>query len=243
LLDEEGAGGAGGPALGIVPRRFGDRARRDDIGDREPTAGAQRTERFAIDGRLVGHEVDDAVGEDDVRLRVGDGQVLDLPEAELDVRVLPGPAKGTGSLDHLRCHVDPDDPAARSYPTRGEETVHPRAASKVDDRLPRLQGQESRRVPATEPEVGALRESLEVLDAVAEVDRLGRRAAAPSASLSPATRARRGAAAARARTHGVGPGFLLPGAERCVSLPDRAPQELVGAFAQGTLSPAAFRGA
>jgi hypothetical protein len=60
--------------------------RRDHhIGDGETAAGLEHAEGFAQDAILVGGEIDDAVGDDDIDRVVGQGDVLDFALEELDV--------------------------------------------------------------------------------------------------------------------------------------------------------------
>ena len=73
-------------AATLFASAVGHRRRRDDVGDREATAGLEHAERLAEHRGLVGRQVDHAVREDDVDGAVGDRQVLDLAEPELDVR-------------------------------------------------------------------------------------------------------------------------------------------------------------
>src|SRR5262249_48285335 len=64
------------------------------VGDADASTRLQHTERLAVDLFLVGNKVDDAIRDDDVRSVVGDRQVLDLAEAELDI--LGSDALGVG---------------------------------------------------------------------------------------------------------------------------------------------------
>ena len=61
-------------------------AAHDDVGDGEAAARLEHAEGLAQHAVLVGREVDDAVGDDDVHRVVGQRDVLDLALEELDVR-------------------------------------------------------------------------------------------------------------------------------------------------------------
>ena len=57
----------------------------DDVGHADPPAGAQHPVCLGEHRRLVGRQVDHAVGDDDVDRRGGQGNVLDLALEELDI--------------------------------------------------------------------------------------------------------------------------------------------------------------
>ena len=153
--------------------------------------GLQHAERLAEDLGLVGDEVDDAVADDRVHGRVGDRQVLDLAEPELDVVEPALAAFRARALDHLGRHVDADDAAAWARRARGEEAVDAAAAAEVEHGLARLQREQRERVAAAEAEVGALGDRGEVVGVVAElgVERaVVQRATLPQPHARPRTR-------------------------------------------------------
>ena len=80
-----GAGDAGRPQRDVAARALDQLALGDDVGDREPAAGAQRARRGAEHARLVGREVDDAVGDHDVDAAGLDRRLLDQPVEEREV--------------------------------------------------------------------------------------------------------------------------------------------------------------
>ena len=129
------AADTGSPERGVAGDALGQLGRADDVGDREPAAGAQHARSLREDRWLVGREVDHAVGDHDVDRCVLDGESLDVGLAELD---LPEPcaAGERGRLLELCVgHVDPDHPAAAAHLAGGEEAVHPRSAPEIDRRL------------------------------------------------------------------------------------------------------------
>jgi hypothetical protein len=96
---------------------------------------ARSTRCFGEDLRLVGREIDHAIGDDDVGRLTLERQMLDVGLDELDV----GDAvviRESGRLVELSLgHVDADDAPGRPRLARCEETVHAGAAAEVDDRL------------------------------------------------------------------------------------------------------------
>ena len=72
----ESAGDAAGPEFDVAADFGGDLAADDDVGDGEAAAGLEDAEGFGEDAVLVGGEVDDAVGDDDVDGVVGQRDVL-----------------------------------------------------------------------------------------------------------------------------------------------------------------------
>jgi len=89
-------------------RSGGKRCGVDHIGDGKATAWFEYAERLAIDLLLVRNEVNHAIRDHHVGGVVGDWQVLDLAEAELDIRGadLLGIRACLGQ--HLMRHVDAD---------------------------------------------------------------------------------------------------------------------------------------
>mmetsp|Transcript_19462 Transcript_19462/g.46040 ORF Transcript_19462/g.46040 Transcript_19462/m.46040 type:complete len:313 (+) Transcript_19462:300-1238(+) len=109
------------------------------VGEVQFASGLEEAAAALQHGLLVGAEVNDAVGHDDVDGIVGEGidliQLLDLAQMELDVVVskLLGVVRlrllGDGQL--LRRHVDADDPAGRSHQLRRNVHVSAGSASQI----------------------------------------------------------------------------------------------------------------
>ncbi len=78
LLGGQRPGNAAGPACHVLFGSVVHVGVGDDVAHGKPAVRAQDAGRLADDGRLVGGQVDDAVGDDDVDRRVGEGDVLDL---------------------------------------------------------------------------------------------------------------------------------------------------------------------
>ena len=74
-----------GPQLGVARDGLGQRPLADDVGEREPPARCEGTGGRTEHGGLVGGEVDDAVGHDQVDAPFEHRRVLDVPLHELDV--------------------------------------------------------------------------------------------------------------------------------------------------------------
>src|SRR5215470_13994436 len=86
-----------------------------DVGELQPSTGAQHSYNLVEDTTLVGAEVDDAVADDDIGPTVLDRQFLDDPLSELDMAEAHRRRRCTGAFQHLVGHVDTDD--APSGPT------------------------------------------------------------------------------------------------------------------------------
>jgi len=141
----------------IILQLRGQRRLVDDIRDRETPARLQRAERLAKNLRLVRHQINDAVREDHVGGVVGDGQMLELTQSELDIaRVDPGRVLSR-FLEHLVRHVDANHMARHADLAGGEKAVEAGAAAEIDDGLAGLQGRYRLRVAAAETEVGPVR--------------------------------------------------------------------------------------
>ena len=158
-----------------------------DVGNGEPTAGFEHAKRLAEHLFLVGDEVDHAIRDHDVGGVVGDRQMLEFAEAELDVggadlgRVLARLGQ------HLVGHVDADDPARVTDLPRRQKTVEAGAAAEIDDGLARLHRGDRLRVAAAEPEIGAFGNRRQLGLRVAHLQRfvLGTRSKARSRTMPP----------------------------------------------------------
>src|SRR3990170_7643657 len=136
--------------------RFRKRLRQDQIGNHQPAARLEHTERLIEYPSFLRGEVDDAIGDDDVHRPVGDGEVLDLAKAEFHVLVPTPTGVLPRLLEHLGSHVHADHPSFRADFPRCKKAVEPRPRPEIEDRLSLFQGSERRRVAAPEPQVGPL---------------------------------------------------------------------------------------
>ncbi len=127
------SGDSTGPQIDIAYRLDRDGTAVGDVGELQRAAGAQDAEDFGEDGLLVGAQVDDTVGDDDVGPSVIDGHGLCEPLAELDVIEPEMCGRVARFGQHLGCHVDADDASGGSDVCRGDEGVEPRARADVDD--------------------------------------------------------------------------------------------------------------
>src|SRR5690606_25089173 len=87
LGDERGARHTSAVQTDVSADLVGQFGRRHDIGDRQTSTGTEHPIRVGEHRGLVRGQVDHTVGDDHVDGAVGDGQVFDLAEAELDVVV------------------------------------------------------------------------------------------------------------------------------------------------------------
>ncbi len=106
---QHGAADARRPQVGVERQRFRKLAFGDDNENGEPPARPQDPGHLAEDGGLVWHQVDDAVGDDDIGAFVVQGQVVDIAFQIGDVGE-PGLVAQALGLFALRVgHVDADD--------------------------------------------------------------------------------------------------------------------------------------
>ena len=106
----------------------------DDVGDLQPAARAQDAIDLVEDDVLVGQEVDDAVGDDDVDRRVLDRQRLDERLVELDA--LRAPSRGRSPARASSMAVVMSTPIARpagpvicAAMSRSVPAPHPRSST------------------------------------------------------------------------------------------------------------------
>ncbi len=158
---------------GMIGRQVGgQRPQVDDVGDREAPARLQHPERLLEHLRLVGHQVDHAVGQDHVRRIVGDRQIFKFSQAEGDVEGADLDGIGPRLGQHLMRHVDTDDVALGADLAGREQAVEAGAAAEVDNRLTRTQGGDRLRVAAAEAEIGAIRHRGQIVGGIAHLLRL-----------------------------------------------------------------------
>mmetsp|Transcript_61052 Transcript_61052/g.196700 ORF Transcript_61052/g.196700 Transcript_61052/m.196700 type:complete len:373 (-) Transcript_61052:341-1459(-) len=152
LILSGGARNSASVALdGLQP--LGDLTGAEHIRDGDTAAGHQDPVHLAVDLLLLGGEVDDAVGDHAIRNPVAHWQVLDLAEAEGDVRdpIFDGSSPCLGQ--HLWRHIHTQDMPTRADLTGSDEAIHACAAAQVHDHLPRLQLGRNEWVPAAQPQV------------------------------------------------------------------------------------------
>ena len=132
-------------ARGVVHAGVG-----DDVGDGEAAAGLEHAGGLAQHLRLVGREVDDAVGEDDVD---GVGRQRDRLDVALEpVHVLDARLRlvGAGEVEHLVGHVEAVGGAGGADAAGGEQDVDPAAGAEVEHGLALVQLGHGGRVAAAE---------------------------------------------------------------------------------------------
>ena len=101
----------------------------------KPAAGAKHASRLVDDLALVGGEVDDAVGDDDVDAGVGEGHVLEVALDELDVLDAGVCGVGAGELEHLVGHVEADRLPGRPDAAGGDQYVGAGAGAEIEHGL------------------------------------------------------------------------------------------------------------
>ena len=106
LLLGQRTGDAAGPLGHVAPGGLVHPGVGDDVGDREAAAWPEHPRRLAEDRRLVGGEVDHAVGDHDVHRVVGQRHLFDRPLQELDILDTRLPLVSARHLEHLVGHVD-----------------------------------------------------------------------------------------------------------------------------------------
>ncbi len=132
LLGRLAAGDAVGPQVDVALRLFRHLPADGDVGELQPTSGTQHPEDLGERGRLVGHEVQHAVGDHQVGPAVVDREILGQSLPELDV-VQPQLLCGLARLgQHLVGHVHPDHLPAGSHEVGGHDRVEPAARPHVD---------------------------------------------------------------------------------------------------------------
>ena len=105
------------------------------VGDGEAAAGPQHAEGLAQDAVLVGGEIDDAVGDDDVDGVVGQRNVLDLALEELDVGGAGLALVFARQGEHVVGHVEAVGLARGPDAARGEQHIDAAAGAEVEHRL------------------------------------------------------------------------------------------------------------
>ena len=138
-----------GAALGPVGR--GEVVLGDDVGDPDPPARAQHPEHLGQHGRLVGRQVDHAVGDDDVDRRRPAAAPPRWCPCRNSTLVAPALAAfARASVEHLVGHVDAVGESGRADPARRQQHVDAAARAQVEHPLARAQLGDRDRVPAAQ---------------------------------------------------------------------------------------------
>ncbi len=129
-----------------------------DVAHHHPPAGPEHAGHLAEHLLLVRAQVDHAVADHYIDAGVIEGQILNLPFAELDigkpVHAFEDPGVLPCQFQHFRRHVDTNGTSRRPHRPCGEEHVAPGAAAQVEHLLARLKQGIVRRVPAGQAQLG-----------------------------------------------------------------------------------------
>ncbi len=150
VLTRERSCDAAGPGLHVPPGRLVEVRIGDDVGHGQPASRPEHPGRLREGHGLVGREIDDAVGNDNVHTAYGQGDVLDLALQELDIGQagLPNVAPGEGK--HLVGHIDSVDLAGRTHPSGREDDIDPAAGAEIEHDLALLKGGDRQGIAASE---------------------------------------------------------------------------------------------
>ena len=150
LRPGQGTGDAPDVGAAFGPLRRRQMVLGDDIGDPQPPARGQHPEHLADHRRLVGGQVDHAVGDHHVDRAVRQRDVLDLALHELHVvgagldRVRPGQG------EHLVGHVQAVGEPGRADPAGRQQHVDAAAGAQVQHPFPVPEFGHRQRVPAAQ---------------------------------------------------------------------------------------------
>ncbi|TKS57772.1 MAG: hypothetical protein EWM73_03734 [Nitrospira sp.] len=143
VADRQRARQAVTPFFRVVDEVLGDRLVGDDIGDGEPPAGLEHAEHLPEHLALVGGQVDDAVGNDQIRAALVHRHRVGHALSEFDVGCgmaqVPGHDRrvAPGDLQHRVGHVDADHAPGGADAAGGLEAVDPAAGADIQDGLAR----------------------------------------------------------------------------------------------------------
>ena len=146
----KGAVGAADLLLGLGELAGVDAFVCGDIGDAQPSAGPEHPESLGEDARLVGGQVNHAVGDDDVDLLVRQRDVFNVAVQEPDVGDPRLNGVGAGEGQHVAARVQTVGDAVRCDPASGEQYVEAAAGAEVQNGLARLEVGHGHRVAAAE---------------------------------------------------------------------------------------------
>ena len=156
----QATGNSVGPQIDVADGRFRYNLAGGDIGELQPSTGAQHSHNLVEDTTLVDAEVDDPVADDDIGPTVLDRQFLDDPLSELDMAEAQRRRRCTGAFQHLVGHVDADDAPLGADLSGGDEAVETAARPEIDHPLPGMQCPLRERIAYTRKSLnGALRHS------------------------------------------------------------------------------------
>src|ERR1039458_10867753 len=85
IVNNESSGNAASPQCHEALKVIGDFLLKDDVGERKKSAVLEDAERLSQDDVLIGSEIDDAVGDDDIDRLVWERDIFDSAEEELSV--------------------------------------------------------------------------------------------------------------------------------------------------------------
>src|SRR2546423_8751527 len=140
------AGDSAGPKVDVAQGLGRHRPTVRDVGELELAAGSHHAPDLGEHDLLVRTEVDDPVRDDDVGPSIVDRDRFGEPLAELDLTELERVRGDARLLQHLRCHVDTDDPAGRTDLPGRDERVEAGTRPDVDHALPWLEMTQRERI-------------------------------------------------------------------------------------------------
>ncbi len=146
----EGAGGAAGQPLGLGSPGRVQVLVGDDVADADAAAGAQHAEGLGQDAGLVGGQVDDAVGDDNVDAGFGQRDGLDAAGQELGVGHPGGRGVVAGQGDHVGRAVQAVSLPAGGDAAGRQQHVDAAARAQVQHRLAGVQRGDGDRVAAAQ---------------------------------------------------------------------------------------------
>ncbi|GAA1388268.1 hypothetical protein GCM10009613_25320 [Pseudonocardia kongjuensis] len=110
-----------------------------DVGDPEAPAGSQDPGGFGQSARLVDRQGEHAVGDDHVDHTVGQRDVFEVAQPELDVGRTDLGGVRAAQVDHVGARVDAIDVPARPDPAGREQHVQAAAGAEVEHRVAGVQ--------------------------------------------------------------------------------------------------------
>mmetsp|Transcript_38604 Transcript_38604/g.64967 ORF Transcript_38604/g.64967 Transcript_38604/m.64967 type:complete len:313 (-) Transcript_38604:16-954(-) len=126
---------------------------RHNVSDSHPPARLEDSQNLLVNLQLVWSQVDYAVGDDHVHAGVFHRQLLDVPDAELRVLVVPRRRVLLSLCHHLGCHVHSDHFPGGADSLARQKGIEACAAAEIQDGVSGLHVCEGQRVAAPEPQV------------------------------------------------------------------------------------------
>ena len=151
----------------------GQRLQERHVRNGHPAAGPQHARNFPPDLRLVGREVDDAIGDDrHPRWRPPTGRCSISPSRNSTLSE-PGSLAVSRLLPRALASISgvmstPIARPGRAHFAPGDEHVKPAATAQVQDHLAGFQSRQRRGIAARQPHIGPLGKSLKFFDGIAE---------------------------------------------------------------------------